>query len=130
VILVLLTLGCGQSGPKTYPVAGTVTYQGKPLPLGIVMFVPNEGPSGKPAAIDEHGRYRLDATAGEHRVVVVAMPPRQGGRPDPNIEGGYDYTGVPEAKSLIPKKYNHPGTSGIRAVVKEQPQNTIDIALE
>lgn len=130
LILFLVVLGCGRSGPETYPVTGTVSYQGKPLPLGIVMFVPKQGPSSKPAAIDEQGHYRLDATAGEHRVAVVAMPPRTGGRPDPTIEGGYDYTGVPEAKSLIPKKYNHPGTSEIQVVVKAQAMNTIDIVLK
>ncbi len=57
------------------------------------------------------------------------MPPREGGRPDPTIEGGFDYTGVPEAKSLIPAKYNRADTSGITVVVEPTGRNEIDIAL-
>lgn len=129
-VLLFGTLGCGQSGPKTYPVSGTVQYQGKPLPLGIVMFVPNDGPSSKPAAIDPQGRYRLDAVAGEHRVAIVAIPPREGGRPDPTREGGFDYTGVPEVKPLIPAKYSRHTTSGVTVVVEPGGKNELDIVLE
>ncbi len=133
LILALATAvvcGCGQAGPKTYPVSGTVSYQGKPLPLGIVMFVPKEGPPSKPALIDASGRYRLEAVAGQHAVAVVAMPPRPGGRPDPTVEGGVDYTGVPEVKALVPKKYNRYDTSGIVVTVEATGPNTIDIKME
>ena len=129
-ILVCLVCGCGPSGPATYPVSGTVTYQGEPLPLGIVMFMPEQGPSSQPAAIDQQGRYQLEATAGEHRVAVIAVPPREGGRPDPTLEGGFDYTGVPPAKSLIPPKYNRAHTSGITVAVEPGRRNEIDILLE
>ncbi len=128
--LLLSALGCGQAGNKTYPVTGTVRYQGKPLPLGIVMFVPNAGPSSKPAAIDSQGRYRLEAVAGEHRVAIVAIPPREGGRPDPTREGGFDYTGVPDVKPLIPAKYSRHATSGITLVVKPGDKSELDINLE
>jgi hypothetical protein len=94
------------------------------------MFVAEQGPSSQPATIDQQGRYQLEAVAGEHRVAVVAMPPREGGRPDPTLEGGYDYTGVPETKSLIPAKYNRHDTSGITVSVEAKQQNQIDIALE
>ena len=129
-VLALLMCGCGQSGPETYPVTGTVSYRGSPLPLGTVMFVPKEGPPSKPAAIDEHGRYRLDAVAGEHAVAVTAMPPRPGGRPDPTVEGGVDYTGVPAVKSLIPMKYYRYHTSGIAVKVEAKTPNTIDIDIQ
>lgn len=129
-LLLCLLGGCGPSGPATYPVSGTVTYQNEPLPLGIVMFVAKQGPSGQPGAIDGQGRYQLEAIAGEHRVAVMAMPPREGGRPDPTLEGGFDYTGVPEAKSLIPAKYNRHSTSGITVVVEPKRRNQIDIVLE
>lgn len=128
--LSILTAGCGPSGPRRYVVEGTVTYQGRPLPLGTVMFVPTEGPPSKPAVIDEAGHYRLEAVAGEHRVQVMAMPERKGGRPDPNIEGGFDYTGVPEVKSLIPEKYTRFHTSGITVTVEPITKNTIPIDLE
>ena len=58
------------------------------------------------------------------------MPPREGGRPDPTVEGGFDDTGVPEVKSLIPQKYNRYDTSGVSVVVEPKRRNQIDITLE
>ena len=125
----LLTLGCGPAGPQKYPVSGTVRYQGKPLPLGTVMFVAQDGPASGPAPIDSSGRYQLEAVAGQHGVGVVAMPRRTGGRPDPHAEGGVDWTGVPEVKSLIPEKYNRYDTSEVTVTVEAKTSNTIDIDL-
>ena len=127
-LILILVVGCGQTGPTTYPVTGVISYQGIPLPLGTVMFVSKQGPP-KPGKIDKNGHYQLEAVAGEHTVMVVAMPVRQG-RPDPKSEFGFDYTGVPEVKSLIPQKYNHPNTSGITVTVKAGGPNPIDIALK
>ena len=128
-VLISLVSGCGQSGPKEYPVTGTVTYQGEPLLLGTVMFVPKEGPAAT-ATIGNDGRYRLEAVPGEHSVGIIAMPPRPGGRPDPAVEGGIDYTGVPEVESLIPEKYNRFHTSGVAVVVEAKAANQVDIHLE
>ena len=129
LVFLLLAVGCGPSGPKMYPVTGVVSRQGTPLPLGTVMFVAKNGQPCGPAIIDAHGRYQLDAAAGEYAVAVVALPPRQGGRPDPNIEGGFDYTGVPRSQSLIPLKFNRHDTSGITVVVKPEGPNQIDIPI-
>ena len=110
---IVILCGCGQSGPEKFSVSGTVSYNGKLLPLGTVMFVPKEGPASGPVRIDADGKYKLEAIAGPTSVAVAAMPPRKGGRPDPTLEGGFDYTGVPQVKSLIPKKYNRHHTSGL-----------------
>jgi len=107
-----------------------VTYQGDPLPFGTVMFVPEDGPPSKPALIDSNGHYRVEAVVGQHRVQVVAMPERKGGRPDMSIEGGIDYTGVPETQSLIPTKYTRFHTSGIKVNVVPDGPNRSDIALD
>ncbi|MBI3462835.1 MAG: hypothetical protein HY000_07210 [Planctomycetes bacterium] len=119
--------GCGESGSSTYPVAGKVNYQEKPLPLGTVMFVSDNGPPAV-ATIGADGTYQLEAVPGKHRVSVVAMPPQQG-RPDATVEGGIDTTGFPVAKSLIPQKYNEYRTSGIEVEVKPIGENQIDINL-
>ncbi len=129
-VLLCVVCGCKPSGPATYQVNGIVTYQGEPLPLGMVMFVAKDGPPSKPATIDGQGRYQLETVAGEHAVAVVAMPPRPGGRPDPTVEGGIDYTGVPEVKSLIPVKYNRHHTSDITIHVEAKRDNQIDIRLQ
>jgi hypothetical protein len=124
---VALVAGCGESGASKYPVTGKVNYQGKPLPLGTVMFVPDNGPPAM-SMIGADGTYRLEATPGKQRVSVVAMPPQQG-RPDPTVDGGIDTTGFPVPKSLVPQKYNEYRTSGIEVEVKPTGENQIDINL-
>src|SRR5438128_2436094 len=81
-----LTLGGCDSRPhyEHALVHGKVTYQGKPVPLGSVLFVPVEPPKDglmQPASgtINPDGTYELKseedpgAILGEHKVVVVAV---------------------------------------------------------
>jgi hypothetical protein len=50
----LLLPGCGGN----YQVSGTVTYKGKPVPVGSVYFMPDEGRKGRSAnAPIEEGKY-------------------------------------------------------------------------
>ncbi len=70
-------LGCGGSGGvERYDVSGTVTYQGKPVPAGMILFEPdtsrgNKGPGGSGKI--EHGYYvtHLGAVGGPHRVRIL-----------------------------------------------------------
>jgi hypothetical protein len=55
----MLLAGCSR-GPTRYDVSGAVTYQGRPLPAGVIFFTPdirrgNDGPQGY--AIIKEGRY-------------------------------------------------------------------------
>jgi hypothetical protein len=55
--------GCGPEGPKRYDHWGTVTYQNRPIPAGMIYFDPNldpkqqgkDGPQGY--AIIKDGKY-------------------------------------------------------------------------
>jgi hypothetical protein len=127
-VLLSAMLGCGDQSAATYPVTGKVNYQGKPLPLGTVMFISNAGKASA-AEIGADGTYRLEAIPGKHQVSITAMP-KQEGKPNPNVDGGIDLTGVPPAKSLIPAKYNEYRTSGIEVEVKADGENQIDIDLK
>lgn len=45
----LLAEGCGKSGVERHNLSGQVTFRGKPLPAGLIVFEPdsrdgNEGP--------------------------------------------------------------------------------------
>jgi hypothetical protein len=70
--------GCGgPDGPPRYPVEGTVTYQGEPVPVGRIVFEPDDskgirGPAAS-ATIDE-GRFETrpgkGAVGGPHRVRI------------------------------------------------------------
>ena len=116
--------GCG--GPSRPPLAkvhGKVTYKGKPLTSGTVVFMPvagmgAEGPTGagQPSAspIKPDGSYELTtdnpgdgAIVGEHKVAVVSVDPTS-------------------KKSVIPEKYQAPGSTPLSRTVKEG-DNAIDI---
>jgi hypothetical protein len=55
----LLLSGCGDPGPERHDIAGSVTYQGQPLPAGLITFEPdlsqgNDGPPGFAHIINGH----------------------------------------------------------------------------
>lgn len=72
--------GCGRGGPPpTGLVRGAVTFQGRPLVGGLVVFAPDrdKGMAGKPvrAAIADDGSYVAEAVpAGWYRVAVADPP--------------------------------------------------------
>ncbi len=74
----LLLSGCGDEGLPSKVVQGTVTFEGKPVDLGSVRFVPIEGTSG-PASVGQviDGNYRIEARGGvvlgKHRVEVEGL---------------------------------------------------------
>lgn len=60
--------GCGDSGPRTYRVSGSVTLDGQPIPYGEVLFTPdatkkNSGPQGIAEIHD--GKYDTGASGGK-----------------------------------------------------------------
>jgi hypothetical protein len=66
VALGVLALGCGKGdGKRVYRVSGAVTFDGRPVPTGIIIFSPdvakkNDGPQGSAEIRD--GRYDTDWT--------------------------------------------------------------------
>lgn len=66
-----LATGCS-SGPRTYKVTGAVTLDGKPVPMGDVLLVSDDGARGPDAAKIQDGRFELRSTAGKKRVEIRA----------------------------------------------------------
>ncbi len=93
------------------------------------MFVPADGPPAA-ATINADGTYSLESVPGKQKVSVTAVPPVQGGRPDPSKEGGFDYTGAKILPSLIPEKFNNYATSGLEVEVQAIAENQLDLKLE
>jgi hypothetical protein len=61
-------LFCGCGGEDGYHVSGKVTFDGKPVPAGMIYFTPdgaqnNEGPTGYAAIVD--GEYDTSADGGK-----------------------------------------------------------------
>jgi len=128
LVLCVVASGCGNRPnlPPTARVSGTVTLDGQPLPRGTVQFVPDTaqgtaGPSGV-GCIDEEGRFEIStagvqgAIVGHHKISVTA-------------EAEYDQTQISMGRSLIPRRYNNPDSSGLTAEVEENEKNEIVLEL-
>jgi hypothetical protein len=105
---------------STVPVVGRVTFKGRPLTAGQVVFHPdvkkgNSLPHEPRGGIDEAGNYELaingtkGAPLGWYRVSVIATEPFDPAKP---------YV-IP--KTLVPLKYSDPKMSGFALQVVENP---------
>ena len=61
--LLVVTVGCSEDDGVgvRYPVSGTITYKGEPVPRGTVNFLPEAGTEIRPASgeIQPDGSYKL-----------------------------------------------------------------------
>lgn len=89
-----VTCGCREPGPPRYRISGTVTYQGKPVPIGSVLFQPdpgqnNSGPVG--SATIKDGVYDTQREgrgfSGGPQIVIVEAFDGQNIDPDYNPYG-------------------------------------------
>ena len=120
------------------PVTGTVTFQGKPLEQGTVIFDIQGAPGGK--AMIKDGKI-VDPTTyktgdgipiGSARIAVYSTKPVESApRPvDPNIPAGLQSSGgMSSVVSLIPTKYTRPDTSGLTCEITPK-NNVINLVLE
>lgn len=122
-VISLVSLGCsGESdAPPTYPISGTVTYQGKPISQGNIGFTPTgSGPDFGLDIVD--GKFSGEVGAGE--MVVSIRASWETGEMEPGDAGSPD-TPVMES---IPGKYNE--NSDIKITVKESSNEGLEFNLE
>jgi hypothetical protein len=113
--------GC-QKGPKTVPVSGTVTLNGKPVEDAGILFVPVQD-SGTPAngGTDAQGRFQLKtrsangAQVGKYYVGIVKTVHAEGLNPEP--------------KWLTPRKYSDAKKSGFTAEVTAEGPNHFEFKM-
>lgn len=125
---VLFAAGCGGGrSTKTYPVKGTVTYQGQPLAEVVISFVPEKG---RPASgtTDAQGSFSLStfdpndgAPAGAYKIAIA--------EPAPEMAEG-DYSIPPEKPPRFPVKYTNPYESELVAEVKPSSENDFKFDLK
>jgi hypothetical protein len=117
IVVTLIPLGCGGSGPEKASVYGKVTYKGQPVPKGTIAFV-TTAPNGRNAtgAIGTDGSYTLQteepgdgALLGDYKVTISAR--------DDVILDYIPPKPIPP-KRLVPEKYENPDASGLKATVK------------
>lgn len=125
-VLFLATIGLAAIGcsGSTGTVSGQVTYQGKPLPVGTVVFFGSGEGSPQATAIIADGKYQAtDVPLGAVDITVSTPEPRT--TPDPLAPAG-----TPQVEVIpIPKKYENKSASGLKLTVTGGSQ-TYDITLE
>lgn len=120
--LAAIVNGCGSQQLPVAPAKGQVFYQGKALDFGSVMFQPTAGPPAR-GIIQPDGTFELStydkndgAIIGQHQVRIACVESQRGlnggPRTKPSEAAGSD-------KPLIPLKYSHFDSSGLRVEVKE-----------
>ncbi len=117
----VIASGCGESGPKTVTITGTVSLDGTPIPEGDILFRDAAGNAGSCAAKITNGAYEMDSTLGAKKVEIRAMR-EVPGKMDESNPG----ESVPMQEMYIPKKYNT--ESELTADVSESGQ--VDFELE
>lgn len=118
---VALLSGCND-GPTLHTVSGEVSYMGKPVGQGQIVFADanDRGPTAHGPI--QQGRYSVETTAGPKQVRITAT--EETGK---TIEGAMGAT-YPEVVDLIPPKYNSATT--LRETVDPGGSLVIDFPLE
>ena len=115
----LLFPGCGSSGPRTYPVSGSVLFDGKPLPEGDIILHAAQEDVGADASKIKDGKYSFRAKAGKKKVVILAAR---------EVPGKRDPVMGPLLENYIPTRYND--QTILTAEVRESGENRFDFQLE
>jgi hypothetical protein len=151
--LVMTSCGTDDGFGKRYSVSGTVTYNGNPLEMGNISFVPDDPKGVGATGIIENGAYTLStggnndgARAGKYKVTIsakedssakakaafekaqAALPKQVGTENLGYVPRQFAAKAAAEAKSLIPAGYGDITTTNLTAEVKEK-SNSIDFKL-
>ncbi len=138
-------LGCGAAKLPTIPVTGTVLVDDKPMEGVKVVFSPAAGSSGQSASgqTDAEGKYSLTtvdpgdgALAGEYQVAILKSLVEEDNLPKEvdmddeaamdAIYGALDTSKDVQTESIVATKWTSPGTSGLKASVKEGGENNFE----
>ncbi|QDU74859.1 hypothetical protein Pan97_18770 [Bremerella volcania] len=110
-------LGCNNQRPipKSYPVQGEVTLDGKPMESGEVAFV-SVAEGIRDTVKVEGGKFSGEVLAGDRKIEIRSYIAKEG-----NTKM-YGADAEPSYVNIIPKKYNE--ESEITATVKESDDNS------
>ena len=130
-VFIVSSVGCSsENRVATGTVTGVVTYNGDPLQIGSLLFVPVGGGPTAEANIGTDGSFEMGtyddddgAVVGEHQVMITAFTaPGGSGLPEDVIDGD----GAPV--SILPDFYGDLEKSGLKVDVKSG-ENNIDFVL-
>jgi hypothetical protein len=120
VVLAVVFAGCGPSGPKRYKVTGAVTWNGKPLPKGHIVFEPTDRSITPDAGDILDGKFETMVQAGSKTVQIRASREVPGAKFDPAM-------GAVPREQYIPPRYNDETT--LQADIKPEGPNHFEYPL-
>lgn len=113
----ILAIGCNNA-KKSGEVFGKITYNGKPVTAGTILFFPENGGDPVGGTVGPDGSYRATGLPlGRAKVAIETIKFKNLTPPPPGIAkqlGGPRVTYVP-----IPEKYEKPNPSGLSFEVEE-----------
>lgn len=126
VVLIAGCLGCGSqsdyTGEKRFPVSGTVTFGGEPIPSGMISLIPEDGKSNPAGGPIENGMFKIPADKGpnkaSYRVAVYWHKPT--GKKKINSDTDEE---IDEVAQVIPAKYND--ASELSFIVTGDPESDV-----
>jgi hypothetical protein len=120
-------IGCAGDSARTAPVRGTVSYKGKLLTHGTVLFVPDKSGPSATGEIQKDGTYvlkthpdRSGAVLGPHTIAINASEDTSARLPE-------DRNPLPS--SILPEKYSNNTKSGLKKTVEDK-DNVFDFHLK
>lgn len=99
-------IGCGDGGPQTFTIQGTVTSKDKPLETGTISFEDSNVGRANSAAIGTGGKYSVRLPSGNYKVILLPMTKER-----VSADGTMEEAMVDENK--FPRKYRTSDTSGL-----------------
>ena len=151
VLLLALAVssGCGggvEDRPPTFPVSGTVAYNGSPVEGATVSFMMEGAPRAATGVTNKDGKFQLStfalndgAVVGTHTITVMKDDPSKGDGPsddallkDPNALAGQMEKMAEEAdnfKGVLPQKYSAMSSSPLSETVSEDGANEFILQL-
>jgi hypothetical protein len=117
VAAALLAAGCSR-GPRSYPVSGTITLDGKPLDDGNIYFLPLDPNVSADAGKIQAGAFRFEAREGTMRVEIRASR---------EVPGKRSPMGNIRKEEYIPARYNREST--LEAEVRANGENVYSFEL-
>lgn len=115
----VLACGCGPAGPRTYPVSGTVTFDGKPVTQGDILFIPSDRSLGPEGGRIVDGKFAMRSKEGKCQVEITAV---EVGPNTPRVDG------VPVIINYIPARYNT--QSELSVEVAPSDENSFEFRLK
>lgn len=133
LIVVAVLSGCGDGGPPTAPVTGTITYEGEPVKYAKVMFFPQGIPGALTgfAQTDEDGKFsqvfsgtKKGAFVGTNYITITEEWP-----PDEEVPVGPDGMQKEPPRGPWAQKYRDSSDPALKVQVDADGQNHFEFDL-